>query len=260
MVAQNLAEAIAVLDTRDNEPYSAAWIDCLASGASLGRSLIYLGRHASKADVDSLATALQRKTRKQTGRRLSVPIDLRGFILNRWSVAAFNELYFRKAAGKAGGPSLNTMDAFFFPLDGVLNWNRIYGRRGFLQHQSVIDAEHAHEAIGEILTRFAKRGNASFLAVLKKLGAASKGHLSFPKPGFTLALDLAIDRGVFDFLDKIDAIVMAAGGRIYLAKDARQSRAIFEAGYPDLDRFRKIRRDIGAERHVASRLSDRLGI
>ena len=260
IVAQNLAEAIAALTERDEEPYSAAWIDCLASGPSLGRSLVYLGRHASKAEVESLATGSQRKARRNSGRRLNVPIDLPGVSLNRWSVSAFNEVYFRKGAAKAAAPFLNAIDPFFFPLDGVLNWNRIYGRRGFLQHQSVIDAECAQAAIGEILIRFAKRGNASFLAVLKKLGAAGKGHLSFPKPGFTLALDLAIDRGVFDFLDEIDAIVTAAGGRIYLAKDARQSRATFAAGYPNLEQFRKIRREIGAERHVASRLSDRLGI
>jgi FAD/FMN-containing dehydrogenase len=260
VVARDLAESIAALTAREDAPYSAAWIDCLASGASLGRSLIYLGRHASKSDVETLASQSQRDGAAKPARRLSVPIDLPGFTLNRWSVAAFNEVYFRKGAASAGTPFLNAIDPFFFPLDGVLNWNRIYGRQGFLQHQSVIDAEHAEAAIGEILTRFARRGNASFLAVLKKLGSAGRGLLSFPSPGFTLALDLAIDRGVFDFLDEIDEIVTAAGGRIYLAKDARQSRATFAAGYPNLEKFRAIRRRIGAERHVASRLSDRLGI
>ena len=141
-----------------------------------------------------------------------------------------------------------------------MNWNRIYGRRGFLQHQSVIDAEHAKSAIGEMLRRFARRGNASFLAVLKKLGPAGRGLLSFPRPGFTLALDVAVDRGVFEFLDEIDKIVVAAGGRIYLAKDARQSPETFAAGYPNLDEFRRIRRTIGADRRIVSRLSKRLGI
>ncbi len=258
VVARDLSESIAALSAREDAPYSAAWIDCLASGASLGRSLIYLGRHASKLDVEALGG----ETPGAAGRapRLSVPIDLPSFTLNRWSVAAFNEVYFRKGVASAGAPFLNRIDPFFFPLDGVLNWNRIYGRRGFLQHQSVIDADHAEAAIGEILTRFARRGNASFLAVLKKLGPAGRGLLSFPSPGFTLALDLAIDRGVFDFLDEIDEIVVAAGGRVYLAKDARQSRATFAAGYPNLEKFRAIRRRIGAERHIASRLSDRLGI
>ncbi|PNG26269.1 FAD-binding oxidoreductase [Methylocella silvestris] len=257
IVAQNLDEAIAALSAHEDWPYSAAWIDCLASGAALGRSLIYLGRHAKAADIAAIDPHRRPAGKK---RPLGVPIDLPGFTLNRLSVAAFNELYFRKGASAAGKPFLNGIGSFFFPLDGVLNWNRIYGRRGFLQHQCVIGTDAAAGAIAEILGRFAKRGNASFLAVLKKLGPAGRGYLSFPKPGFTLALDLAMDRGVFEFLDEIDDIVVAAGGRIYLAKDARQSRATFEAGYPELDRFREIRREIGAERAVASRLSDRLGI
>lgn len=260
VVARNLGESIAILTARDEAPYSAAWIDCLASGAALGRSLIYLGRHAAKSDVEALAAGAQSDDAPGRARRLSVPIDLPGFTLNRWSVAAFNEVYFRKGAAAAGPPFLNKIDPFFFPLDGVLNWNRIYGRRGFLQHQSVIGAERAEAAIGEILTLFARRGNASFLAVLKKLGPAGRGLLSFTAPGFTLALDLAIDEGVFAFLDEIDKIVVAAGGRIYLAKDARQSRATFAAGYPNIEKFRAIRRRIGADRHIASRMSDRLGI
>ncbi|ACK51101.1 FAD linked oxidase domain protein [Methylocella silvestris BL2] len=257
IVAQNLDEAIAALSAHEDWPYSAAWIDCLASGASLGRSLIYLGRHAKAADIAAIDPHRRPAGKK---RPLGVPIDLPGFTLNRLSVAAFNELYFRKGASAAGPMFLNGIGSFFFPLDGILDWNRIYGRRGFLQHQCVIGADGAAGAIAEILGRFAKRGNASFLAVLKKLGPAGRGYLSFPKPGFTLALDLAMDRGVFEFLDEIDDIVVAAGGRIYLAKDARQSRATFEAGYPELDRFREIRREIGAERRIASRLSDRLGI
>jgi FAD/FMN-containing dehydrogenase/putative flippase GtrA len=260
VVARNLAESIAVLTARDEAPYSAAWIDCLATGESLGRSLVYLGRHASRSEVDALAGARGVRAATKPGRRLSVPVELPGFTLNRWSVAAFNEVYFRRGAATAGPPFLTRIEPFFFPLDGVLNWNRIYGRRGFLQHQSVIDARHAEAAIGEILTHFARRGNASFLAVLKKLGPAARGLLSFPSPGFTLALDVAIDRGVFDFLDEIDKIVVAAGGRIYLAEDARQSRTTFAAGYPNLEKFRTIRRQIGADRRIASRLSDRLGI
>lgn len=259
IVARDLAQALSVLSQHNEAPYSAAWIDCLASGAALGRSLIYLGEHASKADVEALKPgAPSAPSRRQ--RRLAVPVDLPGFTLNRWSVAAFNEIYFRKGARTAGTPFLNDADPFFFPLDGILHWNRIYGRRGFLQHQSVVPAEHAHDVIGEILDRIAKRGNASFLAVLKKLGPSSRGLMSFPSPGFTLALDLALDKGIFAFLDEIDALVAAASGRIYLAKDARQSRATFEAGYPNLQRFREIRRRIGAEGRIASRLSDRLGI
>jgi FAD/FMN-containing dehydrogenase len=260
VVARNLAESMAILTERDDAPYSAAWIDCLAGGASLGRSLIYLGRHASTSDVEALSGAGKGNGATRPRRGLSVPVDLPSFTLNRWSVGAFNELYFRRGAVTARGPFLNRIERFFFPLDSVLNWNRIYGRRGFLQHQSVIDARHAESAIGEMLSRFSRRGSASFLAVLKKLGPSGRGLLSFPNPGFTLALDIAVDEGVFDFLDEIDEIVVAVGGRIYLAKDARQSRATFAAGYPKLEQLRKIRRHIGAERRIGSRLSERLGI
>jgi len=259
VVASDLATALTILSQHDEMPYSAAWIDCLAKGSALGRSLIYLGEHASKADVEVLMPGAPR-TPPQRARRVSVPVDLPHFTLNRWSVTAFNEIYFRKGVAAAGKTFLSDTDPFFFPLDSVLDWNKIYGRPGFLQHQSVVPAEHAHDVIGEILARIGKRGNASFLAVLKKFGAPSKGLMSFPSPGFTLALDLSIDSGVFDFLDDIDHLVVAAGGRIYLAKDARQSRATFESSYPNLQRFREIRRLSGTQDRIASRLSHRLAL
>lgn len=259
IVAPDLAAALSALSKHDEAPYSAAWIDCLAKGSALGRSLIYLGEHASARDVEALMPGAPQMPPRRA-RRLSVPVDLPSFTLNRWSVKAFNEIYFRRGASSAGHAFVNGLDPFFFPLDGLHNWNRMYGRRGFLQHQSVVPAERAHATFGEILERIARRGNASFLAVLKQLGAPSNGLLSFPRPGFTLALDLLIDDGIWDFLDEIDQLVTGSGGAIYLAKDARQSRTTFESGYPHLERFRTIRKEIGAEGRIASRLSDRLGI
>jgi FAD/FMN-containing dehydrogenase len=135
----------------------------------------------------------------------------------------------------------------------------VYGRRGFVQHQCVIPDAVARPVLGEILDRISSRGNASFLAVLKRLGASS-GTISFPFPGYTLALDLQVNDAVFGLLDEVDRLVVEAGGRLYLAKDARQSRQTFEAGYPGLQRFRDLRRAIGAEGHITSRLSARLGI
>ncbi|MEJ0093005.1 MAG: FAD-binding oxidoreductase [Methylocella sp.] len=259
VAAKDLDAALAALSDNEDATYSSAWIDCIARGAALGRSLIYIGEHASRKDVEALAPGSQMMPGLRK-RPLAIPVDLPSFMLNRGSVATFNELYFRKGAMSVGKPFLNAIDPFFFPLDGVLEWNRIYGKGGFLQHQCVAPIEHASRVIGEILTRVSGRGNESFLAVLKKFGASSKGLMSFPSRGFTLALDLSIDQGIFDFLDEIDQLVVAAGGRIYLAKDARQSRATFEAGYPNLQRFREIRRQTGAEGHIASRLSNRLGI
>ena len=259
LVASDLAAALELLSKHDDATYSAAWIDCLAKGSALGRSLIHLGEHASRSDVEALAPGSPLFPGRRAA-RLAVPWNLPRLTLNRWSVAAFNEAYFRRGASAAGRPFLNSIDAFFFPLDAVRDWNRIYGANGFLQHQCVVPAEHAQETLGAILERIAARGNASFLAVLKKLGPSSTGLMSFPGKGFTLALDLALDKDIFVFLDEIDRLVTAAGGRVYLAKDARQSRATFEAGYPDLQRFREIRRQIGADERIASRLSERLGI
>jgi NAD(P)-dependent dehydrogenase (short-subunit alcohol dehydrogenase family) len=155
--------------------------------------------------------------------RLSVPIDLPAWTSDRLSVAAFNRLYFRNGAAKAGTPHLVHWDPYFFPLDGVVDWNRIYGREGFVQHQCVIPGPAARAVIAEIIERVSRRGNASFLAVLKQLGPGA-GLMSFPMEGYTLSLDLHVTDELFPLLAEIDRAVTAAGGRLYLAKDARQSR------------------------------------
>jgi decaprenylphospho-beta-D-ribofuranose 2-oxidase len=256
IVANNLAAAIAALDGNESATYSVAWIDCLAKGASLGRSLIFLGEHASSNELDERQLVNRFPLRKPP---ISVPIDAPAFVLNHWSVAAFNELYFRAGARKAAAPILVPAAPYFFPLDALGNWNRIYGWRGFVQHQCVLPAKNAEAVLTDMLGRIARRGGSSFLAVLKKLGEAS-GDLSFPMTGYTLALDFPIGRDLFSFLDELDALVVKAGGRLYLAKDARQSRATFEAGYPDLARFRDIRRTIDPTAKIKSRLAARLGI
>ncbi|MDE2377480.1 FAD-binding oxidoreductase [Bradyrhizobium sp.] len=251
--AANLRDAVTALDGGDSSTYSVAWIDCVATGENLGRSLIYLGEHARADELPADAAPFSR------GRdpRLSVPVDLPSLTLNRYSVRAFNELYYRMGARRAGGSHLVSIFPYFFPLDGVGAWNRIYGRRGFLQHQCVIPQTGAREVLGEILERIARRGDASFLAVLKKLGEGD-GLMSFPLPGYTLALDFPMTPSILPFLDELDRLVVAAGGRLYLAKDARQSRATFEAGYPALQRFNGIRRSLDPDGKIRSRLSQRL--
>ena len=258
VVAEDLDRAIAALQETSRATYSVAWIDCLARGRSLGRSLIFSAEHATLADVDALRPGAERFPRAKLG-RIGMPFDLPAATLNRLSVGAFNELYFRLGSLKAGYPFLVPWDPYFFPLDGIGNWNRIYGRRGFLQYQCVVPTERARTVLGEVLERISRHGSASFLAVLKQLGD-SRGLLSFPREGFTLTLDLPVEERVFPLLDALDALVVAAGGRLYLAKDARQSPATFEAGYPGLGRFRAMREEIGAARRVTSRLSVRLGI
>lgn len=251
--ASDLDAAMRALEASDATTYSVAWIDCVARGRDLGRSLIYLGEHAS---ADEIAEGADRfPVGKNPG--LAVPIDLPSMTLNRYSIRAFNELYYRMGARRAGGDHVVSLYPYFFPLDSLSDWNRIYGRRGFLQHQCVIPQAGARAVLGDILDRVSNRGDASFLAVLKKLGHGD-GMLSFPLPGYTLALDFPVKGDILNFLDEIDRLVVAAGGRLYLAKDARQSRATFEAGYPALSRFNAIRKSLDPAGNIRSKLSQRL--
>jgi len=251
--ASDLDAAMRALEAGDSATYSVAWIDCVARGRDLGRSLIYLGEHARAGELAQGAGRFP--VGKDPG--IAVPIDLPSTTLNRTSIRAFNELYYRMGARRAGGERVVSLYPYFFPLDSIADWNRIYGKRGFLQHQCVIPAVRAREVLGEILERVSKRGDASFLAVLKKLSHGD-GLLSFPLPGYTLALDFPVKGDILNFLDEIDRLVVAAGGRIYLAKDARQSRATFQASYPALSRFNAIRKALDPACNIRSKLSQRL--
>jgi decaprenylphospho-beta-D-ribofuranose 2-oxidase len=257
-VANDLDSAIAELESSASATYSVAWIDCLARGASLGRSLIYSAEHATRDDKDTLRPDLE-PFPPVSQMRLSVPGLFPSWLLNRASVKAFNELYFRRGASKAGVQSLVHWDSYFFPLDSIAGWNRIYGRKGFVQHQCVIPLRQARVVLAEILDRVSRLGSASFLTVLKLLGE-SNGVISFPLRGYTLAMDFPVTETLFAFLDELDELVVGAGGRLYLAKDARQSRATFEAGYPGLPVLRDIRRHTSGTERFVSRLSARLGI
>jgi FAD/FMN-containing dehydrogenase len=263
VVGSDLASTMAVFEAHGSDTYSVAWIDCLARGSKLGRSLVYLGEHATRADLDKAnpddkaGKALFPVIRRRP--RISVPFSFPNFVLNPLSVAAFNETYFRLGERKAGAPAIVDAAPYFFPLDGIGDWNRIYGRRGFVEHQCVIPSKNAEAALSEMLGLITAKGNASFLAVLKKLGPAH-GLMSFPLEGYTLALDIAVKPDLFPFLDALDKIVVKAGGRLYLAKDARQSRETFEASNPGLERFREVRRTLDPSRRLSSRQSQRLGL
>jgi len=255
--APNLAALMSLLETHDAQHrYSVAWIDCLAGGSALGRGVITSGDHAepsalrgSAAD-DPLAFAPQV--------RLRAPDLVPSSLLNRASVRAFNELWFRRAPV---GPraDIQHMTTFFHPLDGVADWNRIYGARGFVQYQYVVPFG-AEDVVQRSVRLLADAGAASFLAVLKRFGAAAPGHLSFPMPGWTLALDLPVRRDLGELLAKLDRMVQDAGGRLYLAKDARMPRWLLESGYPQLDAFRSLRARIDPEGRLATDLSRRLAL
>ncbi|HXV31406.1 MAG TPA: oxidoreductase, partial [Sinorhizobium sp.] len=176
--------------------------------------------------------------------------------LNRYSIRIFNALRYARASA---GDEFIPWDPFFFPLDGLDQWNRLYGRRGFLQYQFVLPHDTATRVLPEIMGEIASSAETSFLAVLKTLGKGG-GLLSFPMPGVTLALDFPVSGGIFSLLDRLDRLVVDGGGRLYLAKDARQRPETFEASYPNLPMFREHRRAIGAEGRLASMLSKRIAI
>ncbi|MEX2660236.1 MAG: FAD-binding oxidoreductase [Acidimicrobiales bacterium] len=254
--ARDLEECMADLEASDTgHRYSVAWIDCLARGARLGRSVITCGDHAGVEDLPARrrATALSFDPQSLLAAPPSVPPGL----MNRLTIGAFNEVWFRKAPRRRQR-GLLSMSSFFHPLDGVRGWNRLYGPRGFLQHQCVVPFGQ-EAALRTIIERLSASGCASFLAVLKRFGPGNPGPLSFPMPGWTLALDLPIGPPALGpMLDEIDELVVAAGGRVYLAKDARLKPELVPAMYPRLDEWREVQRSLDPEGRLRSDQSRRL--
>jgi len=247
--AANLREVMALFEATSDWTYSVAWIDCLARGAALGRSVLFLGEHAEPDEVP-VGTAPSRRGIRR------VPMDFPGFALNRWSVGAFNAVYYR--AGRPGR-SIIDYDRFFYPLDAVLEWNRIYGRSGFVQYQCVLPKPTSAAGLTALLDRVAVAGVGSFLAVLKLFGAQD-GLLSFPIEGYTLAMDFRATMATFGLMLELDAVVADHGGRLYLAKDARTGAGMLRRFYPRLDEFRALRQRFDPAGRFSSLQSDRLGV
>ncbi len=217
--AASLKEAIEIFEATQDTTYSVAWIDCLATGADLGRSLVILGEHAG---LSELAVAKRQSPfATPAKRKRSVPFDFPSFALNRISLSAFNRAYY-KAGLKKAGTELVDWDSYFYPLDSILGWNRIYGRRGFAQFQCVLPLATSQAGLSELLETIAAAGTGSFLAVLKRFGA-QESALSFPMEGYTLALDFPMSAKLHGLLDRLDEITLHHGGRFYLAKDSRMS-------------------------------------
>jgi len=254
--APDIEAAFAGLAAADERyQYSVAWIDCLKGGRSLGRSVLMGGNPAPLDRVrrqTSTPLALPRKRAK------GVPFDFPAFTLNRLSIAAFNALYYGMHPSAEG--RLVDLDTYFYPLDGVQNWNRIYGRRGFIQYQVALPPASGRAGLIALLERFSRSRRASFLAVLKRFGPGDAGLLSFPMSGYTLALDLPVTSGLVPFLQELDQLVLAHGGRIYLAKDSVCTPESFAAMYPRLPEFRAVQRALDPEGRLSSSLARRLRI
>ncbi len=249
--AKNLDEIMDLFESHAHYTYSMAWIDCLQSGRKLGRSIMIVGEHASTEEVAS-----KDKLKLPGEKKLNMPFYLPGFVLNRLSIKAFNLLYYFKNYRKEMN-SVVPYDGFFYPLDSILHWNRMYGKRGFVQYQFVLPLDKSREGLREILERINKKGWGSFLAVLKLFGKQN-GMISFPMEGYTLALDFPVRKGLLPFLDELDELVLKYEGRIYLSKDARMNRKMMNSGYPELEKFNQLINTYNPQHKFSSVQSKRL--
>ncbi len=252
---RDLDDLMARLEADDHRyTYSVAWIDCLAGGSALGRSVITRGRSAL---VDDLPARLQRAPLSfRPNTRLAVPDVFPPGMLNGLTVRAFNELWFRRAPRRVRR-DVQSLGQFFHPLDAVRDWNRIYGPRGFLQYQFVVPFGE-ERALRSIVRQLSDAGAASFLAVLKRFGSGNAGLLSFPTRGWTLALDIPVAAGLGELLDDLDRVVLDAGGRLYLAKDSRATARTVHDMYPGVEQFRAVRDRVDPHRHFCSDQARRL--
>ena len=268
IVAKNLEHCMELMANHEQSPFSVAWIDCLAEGEALGRSVLYLGEFQTRHGLDSTSNRSAQGIADAQGRqplraikrgKVNIPFHAPSPLLNRYTMRGFNSSYYTLKK-ILPADSTTDYDAFFFPLERLKNWNRLYGRKGFLQYQFVVPYESAFEAISAVLETAARAGKGSFLSVLKRFGKGNDNYLSFPIDGYTLALDFKMESTLFSLLDRLDAIVLQHGGRLYLAKDARMSAEFFRKTYPTWERFMEIKAKYDPNGAFSSLQSRRLGL
>ena len=248
IAAPDLAGVLTLLEQHQQSTYGVAWIDVNQAGGKRGRALLMLGEHATGGGL------------APTSRRaLSVPVEFPAGLLGRPLTRTFNALYYWRGARQSHMRRVH-YSQYFFPLDALRHWHRLYGKRGFMQHQCVLPHASAPQALRELLTTVTLSGQSSPLAVLKRFGPGNDNLLSFPMDGLTLTMDFAMRPATLTLFARLDDIVVAHGGRLYLAKDACMSRHTFVHGSPHWQRFQEIREQYGAVGRFASLQSRRLGL
>jgi FAD/FMN-containing dehydrogenase len=245
--ANSLEEVCAAFEEHQESTYSVAWIDCLASGKNLGRSILMLGEHANDGDLDFMIPE-----------PIAIPIHAPAFLLNGFTMRLFNQAYWVKA--REIKAQTIPMQSYFYPLDAIGGWNKLYGKAGFVQYQFVIPKIAGVLGLRAILTKIVQSGQGSFLAVLKQFGDTNQNLLSFPLAGYSLALDFKMTAHTIELLHELDDIVVGMGGRVYLTKDAVMREQSFKASYPQWQQFEEVRERYGAIGKFASAQSKRLGL
>ena len=256
--AENLAEAMRLFEELEDCTYSVAWIDCLKSGRSLGRSILLFGEHATMVDIADTTSARDPLGIREK-KRINIPFPLPDQTLNSFSIRTFNELFYRKQRCRIEHRLLD-YDSYFYPLDFIGNWNRMYGKRGFTQYQLVLPRESSEKGLAEVLALVGKYKMGSFLAVLKLFGGASENVISFPMRGYTLTLDLPITPDLFQFLNILDGVVLEHGGRLYLTKDVRMGEKMFFGSYQKAREFSDLKHRFDFLNKFQSLQSKRIGI
>jgi FAD/FMN-containing dehydrogenase len=254
--ARDLEESLRLLaDTNEDYRYSVAWVDCLATGKSLGRSVLMLSNEGLPED---LPPRLRRDPLRLASKlKAAVPLQLPSFMLNEWSVRAFNTTFY---GVQSNDVRVVDYDNFYYPLDKVLHWNRIYGKRGFVQYQVLFPPRTTLPGLIAILERISKSRRASFLSVLKSSGPANRSPLSYLYQGHTLALDLPFTPDLPELARDLDRILLKHDGRLYLAKDALTGKESFAAMYPRLPEFQRTKDAVDPNHRFASSQAKRLGI
>jgi decaprenylphospho-beta-D-ribofuranose 2-oxidase len=253
---KDLDGMLATLEEQDHLfPYSVATIDVFATGAKLGRGVVNVGEHATLAELPQALKAEPLRGARQS--KLTVPFELPEFTLNPLSMRVVNAVIMRI---QSGSPDYGHFEGFFYPLDKLAHWNRGYGRRGFTQYQFVIPFQDGARHLRQLLTTIFSAGELPFLNVLKRMGKASPSPLSFPREGLTLAIDFPIRKNTRALLRRLDAMVLDAGGRVYLGKDSFLDAPTFRAMYPEVDRWLQTKAKYDPDGVFTSDLSRRVGL
>ena len=245
--AESIEAACEAFEANSIATYSVAWIDCLTTGKHLGRSVLMVGEHSDSGGLDLAIKA-----------PIAVPFHTPAALLNGVTMRAFNTAYWAKAAHNKS--QTIPLLPYFYPLDAIGGWNKLYGKAGFVQYQFVLPKADGVANMRKVLTQIAQSGAGSFLAVLKQFGPANQNLLSFPIEGYTLALDFKMSPSVIDLLHRLDDMVADIGGRVYLTKDAVMREASFKTTYPKWQEFEAVRQKYGAIGKFASAQSKRMGL